>query len=138
MFWHVELLDGQSTLRGGGFLKPKMLREFPDPITGFPLSTSDEIGVLKAVETLQDMGVPLNGPKKWHPPILNILNMGPFGFWLACWLCFDPILLSPQDGRQPRKVPLWCKLTTHMLGCLVSDAHELCLNETPERRDILF
>ena len=22
---------------GGGFLKPKMLREFPDPVTGFPL-----------------------------------------------------------------------------------------------------
>ena len=71
--WHVELLDGQSTLRywieeilgllfrGGGFLKPKMLREFPDPITGFPLSTSDEIGVVKAVSTLQDIGVPLNG-----------------------------------------------------------------------------
>ena len=64
-FVHVELLRGQSMtihssiglrnsrflishsepdfgllFRGGGFLKPKMLREFPDPITGFPLSTS--------------------------------------------------------------------------------------------------
>ena len=30
--------------KGGGFLKPKMLREIPDPVTGYPLRHTAERG----------------------------------------------------------------------------------------------
>ena len=33
----IETLRLSLSSLGGGFLKPKMLREFPDPVTGFPL-----------------------------------------------------------------------------------------------------